>query len=94
MLVKEGLIIFLSLAVFEYSNCLHSLMIKNKLPVNCTIRNDILFYVTVSFCSPAVVPEASKTLLSELPGVKTLEITAKYPTVEGTYKYIVSTCIR
>lgn len=32
---------------------------------------------------PLVVPEASKKLLNELPGEKTLEITAKYPTVEG-----------
>ena len=30
-----------------------------------------------------VVPEASKELLSQLPGVKTVEVTAKYPVVEG-----------
>ena len=30
-----------------------------------------------------VVPEGSKELLSELPGVKTLEVTAKYPIAEG-----------
>ena len=30
-----------------------------------------------------VVPEASKKLLSQLPGVKTVEVTAKYPVVEG-----------
>lgn len=30
-----------------------------------------------------VVPEASKKLLSQLPGVKTIEVTAKYPVVEG-----------
>ena len=30
-----------------------------------------------------VVPEGSKELLSELPGVKTLEVTAKYPFAEG-----------
>lgn len=31
----------------------------------------------------SVVPEASKELLSQLPGVKTVEVTAKYPVVEG-----------
>lgn len=30
-----------------------------------------------------VVPEASKQLLNDIPGVKTLEITAKYPIAEG-----------
>ena len=30
-----------------------------------------------------VVPDGSKELLSELPGVKTLEVTAKYPIAEG-----------
>jgi len=30
-----------------------------------------------------VVPDGSKDLLRELPGVKDLEITAKYPIAEG-----------
>ena len=30
-----------------------------------------------------VVPEASKKLLTQLPGIKTVEVTAKYPVVEG-----------
>ena len=32
---------------------------------------------------PVVVPQASKDLLKALPGIKTLEVTAKYPTAEG-----------
>lgn len=31
----------------------------------------------------SVVPDASKDLLQRLPGVKTLEVTAKYPIAEG-----------
>ena len=33
----------------------------------------------------SVVPDASKDLLQRLPGVKTLEVTAKYPIAEGEY---------
>ena len=33
----------------------------------------------------SVVPEASKVLLETLPGVKTVEVTAKYPIVEGEH---------
>ena len=36
----------------------------------------------------SVVPEASKELLDKLPGVETVEITAKYPTVEGEPHYV------
>ena len=34
----------------------------------------------------SVVPDASKELLDKLPGVETVEITAKYPIVEGGHK--------
>ena len=34
----------------------------------------------------SVVPDASKKLLERLPGVETVEITAKYPIVEGEHK--------
>jgi len=47
---------------------------------NCRI-DYIIFY-------PIVVPDACKKLLSQLPGVKTVEVTAKYPVVEGTAKVI------
>lgn len=33
----------------------------------------------------SVVPEASKELLDTLPGVKTVEVTAKYPIAEGEH---------
>lgn len=32
------------------------------------------------------MPDGSKELLSELPGIKTLEVTAKYPIAEGLSK--------
>ena len=35
-------------------------------------------------CFPAVVPPGSIDLLKKLPGVPNIEVTAKYPTVEGT----------
>jgi len=38
------------------------------------------------------VPDASKKLLSQLPGVRTVEVTAKYPVVEGTIIYKVLYC--
>jgi len=47
---------------------------------NCRI-DYVIFYLIV-------VPDASKKLLSQLPGVKTVEVTAKYPVVEGTAKVI------
>ena len=34
----------------------------------------------------SVVPDASKELLDKLPGVETVEITAKYPIVEGEHE--------
>ena len=38
--------------------------------------------VTV-LCIFIVIPAASKQLLKDLPGVKTVEVTAKFPTVKG-----------
>lgn len=43
---------------------------------------DQVFYIHFGI---VVVPEASKELLSTLPGVKTVEVTAKYPIAEGGY---------
>ena len=40
-----------------------------------------------------VVPEASKELLSQLPGVKTVEVTAKYPVVEGINAVTIPICM-
>ncbi|XP_031550848.1 uncharacterized protein LOC116288218 [Actinia tenebrosa] len=42
-------------------------------------------FVPSAYITDHVVPEASKKLLSEIPGIKTLEITAKYPIAEVDY---------
>jgi len=39
--------------------------------------------ILFSFLQNLVVPDASKYLLSKVPGVETVEVTAKYPVVEG-----------
>ncbi|KXJ22379.1 uncharacterized protein LOC110252569 [Exaiptasia diaphana] len=42
-------------------------------------------FVPAAYITDHVVPEASKQLLSDIPGIKTLEITAKYPIAEVDY---------
>ncbi|XP_065909541.1 non-lysosomal glucosylceramidase-like [Dysidea avara] len=42
-------------------------------------------FVPAGYITDHVVPDASKKLLSQLPGVNTVEVTAKYPVVEVDY---------